>query len=180
MINLLPPEARRHVLTEYWLRVVSVWLLLLVVAGGLILVLLFPSYILLELQLQARQDTYQQVEVEQESFLSAQKDITRANQQAALLADTADMISYTSVLETIDLVRSPDISINQIVMSRTNGVLTQITLQGEAVTRDALAMFRNQIELQDLFANAELPLANLARDREVPFNITVTLADTDI
>lgn len=180
MINLLPTDARKQVLTEYWLRVVSVWLLLCTAVGILILVLLFPSYILLELQLQARQDTYQQVEVEQENFTQAQAEIRQTNAKAALLADVSDKMLFTEVLDALDVVQAETIFVRSVGMKRTEGVVETVTVQGEATTRDALAAYRNRIEAAPLFAEAELPLANLARDKEVPFSITVTLTQADI
>lgn len=180
MINLLPDDARTHVLTEYWLRVISVWLLLCVAAGTMVLVLLFPSYILLQLQLQARQDTYQQIEVEQENFAQAQTEIRQTNTKAALLADAADNMLFTDVLNALDAVQAETIFVRSVAVKRVEGVVETVTVQGEATTRDALADFRNRIEATSFFDEAELPLANLARDREVPFSITVTLAQTDI
>ena len=182
MINLLPSEARQHVLTEYWLRVISVWLLLGVVAGVLILTLLFPSYILVKLQLQVHTDTYQQVETKQTSFAEAQTQIRNSNTNVQLLDKVAKKRLLSTVLSEITNLQSAAIFVESITMNRSSGVLEEVVLSGEANTRDTLANFRNQLEASPMFATADLPLENLAREREVPFQIRVTLVteDTDL
>lgn len=180
MINLLPPQARKHVLTEYWLRTISVWLLLVVVVGVLILTLLFPTYILIKLQLQARADTYQQVEVEHENFQSAQVEIRRTNTNAALLANAADTQSFSEILDALLRLQSEAIFVQNVAMQRADEAVQEITVTGQADTRDALAAFRNQLEASPLFTAADLPLENLARDRDLPFQITITIAEPSV
>lgn len=174
MINLIPPQARQSILLEYWIRVFSVWCFLLAAAGAVLLALLFPTYILIHLQLVSQQDTYADIDSKQERFTSLRSEIRNANTQAKILSDVAEVSTMSHYLSSLDTLTPESIVLNQTRITRDEDNRIQtIVIAGEASTRTDLAQYRAQLEQNELFAQAELPLSNLAKDKEVPFRITL-------
>jgi p-aminobenzoyl-glutamate transporter AbgT len=84
MINLIPPDAQKEVRREYWIRVVSVWLVLVGVAFVALTIVQVPIYILLKNQLAAYQSDFASASDRQEQFSEAKTALERANAVATL------------------------------------------------------------------------------------------------
>lgn len=175
MINLLPPHARKQVKIEYWIRAVSVWILLVTCACLAVGLLLFPSLVLISSQLALYDDEYAAASSQNESYGKIAAEIDIANQISAKLMEVERAPLFSGLLMEIDAVANEDIAVKSIVMERTNGTVESIIMTGEAVSRVALVEFRDELEKHARFDSVELPLSNLAKDKEVPFSITVTV-----
>lgn len=176
MINLIPPHARKQVKIEYWIRVVSVWVLLSAIALLVVAVLLVPSYTLVRSQLSAYEATYQQAAEWDASYKELEVEVAEANTNAKQLLLGSDSLKFTVVLQEIETLAGASIMVDSVDMEREEtGVLETFEVKGIAATRAALVAYRDAIEQHELFASAALPISNLAKDREVPFSITVTI-----
>lgn len=178
MVNLLPQTAKRQLVIEYYVRVVSVWLFLLTGAMIVLGMLLVPISVLVSLQLDAYNETFVRVSADNESFGDSEDAVITAN----VLAGELNKIStYERVWSDVALVQAlaeNTISIASIEIERTDvGTIETITVTGEATTRAALAAFRDRIEASPRFVSAALPISNLAKDKEVPFSIDITVND---
>lgn len=177
MINLIPPHARKQVQFEYWVRVFSVWLLVIAVALAMVLVFLLPAYVLINSQLSAYQETYKQASEQDASYKELEAAVRTANAKAQQLLVGSDRLHFTEVLTEIETLAGAAVSIESVDMDRTDlGTIDALQVRGTAATRAALAAYRDAIEEQALFESAVLPISNLAKDRDVPFTITVTVA----
>lgn len=183
MINLIPPHARKQVRIEYWVRSVSVWVLLAAIALFIVGVLFAPTYVLIHSQLSAYEDSYAAAAANDASYKELEASVRIANANAQKLLTGGAVHSYTNILEEVDLITNETIVLEEVRMERTSvGLIEQITLRGVAATRIALVAYQEAIEAHAFFETADLPISNLAKDKDVPFSMTVTLKlpETDV
>ena len=176
MINLIPPHARKKVKIEYWVRTCTVWTMLM--ASGLLITAVFflPSYVLIRSQLSAYESSYNEAAASDASYQGLESEVRMANAQAQRLLANETEYSFTSILDELDLLTTEAIEVEEITMTRSETLeLKEFTIEGTAATRIDLVAYRDAIEAHNFFTSAELPISNLAKDRDVPFNITVTV-----
>lgn len=173
MVNLLPEAAKRQIVTEYYVRATSVWLALLTAAFLVLTALLAPVGLLVELQQRVYGETFARVSADNTTYAGAEAAVVAANELAREL-DRVDGVAplWDDVLLLQELA-SAAIAIESIEMARTDGVMETMTVRGVAETRATLAEFRDAIEANERFAAADLPLSNLAKDRDITFSITI-------
>ena len=175
MANLIPPAAKQDILTEYWVRIASVWFILLGAAALTLAVLHVPVYVLIQNQLQTYSSLYDNAAEESTSFEKAEAEIVRANDTVTLLATARNVRPLVPYVSEIEALAGSAIEINSLTMSRTGTVLESIQVSGVAASREALVSFSQAVEAADNFTSAEIPLSNLAKDSNIPFTINVLL-----
>jgi hypothetical protein len=174
MINLIPPGAQNQVKREYWLRVFTVWIILIASACMMIATLYMPVYVLVRSQLDAFLQAYTQASIESDSFKDSELAIEKANEIAKLLSEADKAISFSTVIfELEEVSQAHGVTITEFVLLREKGELQPIVLRGIALSRLDLTSFRDAIEAHELFKSAELPLSNLAKDKDITFGITI-------
>ncbi len=172
MINLIPPSAQEQVKREYWLRVATVWMVLIASALLIVAILNIPLFVLVRSQLDAFQTEYAQASLESESFKSSEGAVERANNIAMLLSRTEED-TFSAIITELEILSGSEISISEILLSLTEGELNPIVIKGTAASRLAVTTFQSSLEAHPLFKNAVLPLSNLARDKDIVFTITI-------
>lgn len=178
MINLIPPDARTRITTEYWARVVTVWLFLLAVAAVLAGAFLLPSYVLVTSQVRSFA-----VEAEAAKASVAHSDGTArvlviAGDQARLLREGEQMRRFTDLMAAVSAAAGAGIDIREYSFSRAAGVVTPVQVGGVAATRQSLAVFRDALRAEPTFAAVDLPISNFAKDRDIEFSLSLTIASS--
>lgn len=180
MINLIPPYARKQVKTEYWVRVAFVWMLLVACGLCIVLILMVPSYLLVHAQLTTYQEQYSQVIADSASAQELEAAVANANTYAQKLLSDESSPAVTGIIDELTRITSDTISLSFLDINRTeSGAVETIVVKGEAQTRTDLVAYRDAILADPLFTTADLPIANLAKDKEVPFSITITLKQSE-
>lgn len=174
MINLIPPSAQVQVTKEYWIRVVSVWLFLVGTAIFLVTILNIPSYVLVHNQLDTYLLEFTNAATNKDSFTAAEASIVRTNTIAMLLAKPQDGISFTEVVSELEKSKSTGIIIFDFAITKVKDVIATITITGQADSRESLSLFRDTLDANPSFGKVTLPLSSLAKDKEIPFTITIT------
>jgi hypothetical protein len=180
MINLIPPHGRTALTHEYILRVGSLYGF---VIGGVLMAsaaLMVPTYVLTGSQLKALRMESPETEEIKSAFDRASEEIKIANALASQLRvrEKSSEYMYSQIIE--EIVRSAS---GGIVFANFQGGdeekgLREIMIQGTAANRSTLAEFKASLEAAPLFEKADIPISDLARDTNLPFVVTVTLADT--
>jgi uncharacterized protein involved in exopolysaccharide biosynthesis len=75
MVNLIPPGAKRSVIVEYWLRVLTVWALLGTVVAILFALTIAPVYVLVTSKIDAYQESATIASEKIASFRSVSEDL---------------------------------------------------------------------------------------------------------
>ena len=175
MINLLPKSAKRSLLFEYWIRVVSVWLIVWSVVLFASAVILLPAYVLI----------HSQVEVYEESATAALEKVAvyenistvllQAGAEARMILNEATSPKLSYYVDQINGLLESGISINDINISRDANGIAPISIQGVAIDRQTLAAFRDRLQADPLVRDVNLPISNLAQDRDIIFSMTITV-----
>lgn len=173
MINLIPPSAQDQVRKEYWIRVISVWAVLLGSACVVVAIFNAPAYVLVSSQLSSYLQEYNQAALENESFKESERAVVRSNEIAALLARSDESLQFSEVMSHLESLTGSAVEITEFDFTRSGDTIQSIAISGEAESRLALSMFHEAIESDSLFQSASLPLSNLAKDKDIPFTITI-------
>lgn len=178
-MNLLPVERQRALSREYFLRlcvVVIAAMTTLVVIAGLLLV---PTYVLLTQNAAAKQTSLAHIE----SVLSAadEKDISSRlaalSNDAAALAALGKTSSVSSVLRPLLAVEHPGVILSGFAYAPvTQNAPKTVLISGVAATRNALRSYQLALQKAPFVAAARLPVSAYAKDADIIFSITVTLA----
>lgn len=174
MINLIPPIAKRRVLTEYWFRVVSVWLAVFSLACFLVALTLLPLYVLIKLQIDVYIDSAVEANSKITDFDNSVLALTTANIKAQKLFTLGQVEQFSGVLSLINEIRGENISISGFEFKRESTNLDNLLLNGLATDRKSLADFRDKLLTLPNVNEVNLPISNLAKDKNIQFSIMVT------
>lgn len=174
MINLIPPIVRKAVVTEYWVRILSVALFMISIVSLVIILFTLPVYVLVtskvEVYATSAAKAYEKVA---EYDLSAGS-LVKANMMAQNILDLRNVASFSEAVKQIEAVKGDSIILNGYEFSRKERALAPVLVNGEASTRQVLSDFRQALLKQDNIEEAVLPISNLAKDKDIQFSIAVT------
>jgi hypothetical protein len=175
MINLIPPRAKKALLLEYWVRVVSVWLILWSSALLLGALLLVPVQVLISSQVSVYKESSVAASQSVSSYENASTLLAQSTQQAKYVFDEKEFSSMSGYLDLFQSLEGTEVEIKTINLARKESDVSPVSISGFAANRHALASFRDRIVSQEEFLEVDLPISNLAQDRDISFSITVTL-----
>lgn len=179
MINLIPPEARKNVMIEYWVRALSVGLVLVSMALLVVAVLLLPPYVLLNGLVTTKQMSLDETEEKTREYDISAKSLVQATTLARQVVEGDRAPSFTNLVAVIEAARDPElVAIEGYDFSLVGEQAAPVIVTGNATTRQSLADFRDRLVVSDDIMAVDLPLSNLAKDRDLPFSLTVTFAST--
>lgn len=179
LIDLLPEESRHSLRQDYFFRlgtVVVIVLALLVVSAG---ALLIPTYVYLTGEVQTKAAHLANIESglksADEAALSARLDAL--SQDAVLLSALGSSSSATGVIRSFLVVARPGVSIANVSYQPGIGKIAGVlVVSGTAATRDSLRAYQLALQHAPFAANVDLPVSAFAKDTNIGFTITITLA----
>ncbi len=174
MINLIPPPAKKKVVTEYWTRTISLWAFL----GGTALLLIATLFIPLNIYV-TNQETYLATllagrEADKSNHEQNSALLTHANEQAALLLQEKHEYSFHELLPLLESIAESKVELEGVTLNQDKDPV--LSVGGIALTRQTLVAFRDELEKQADFLTVDLPISNLIEESDVEFNIKITLA----
>ena len=180
MTNLLPPNAKKQIVAEYWARMICAWVLVWSVCLLIGVVLLWPTYVLLTENIAARSDSVSAATERTAEFETLRAELQQSTRQAQAVLTLTEQVPLSSVVDDVwSLARPPQISLQSISVGRSGATLKPIAVSGRAFDRRSLAQFRDQLEALPYVETVDLPIESLARNENISFSLTViVLADT--
>ncbi|MEK7101716.1 MAG: hypothetical protein AAB882_01010 [Patescibacteria group bacterium] len=179
LTNLLPSERQYALSRGYFLRlgvVVLAMITILVCIAGL---LLLPTYVFLTQSVAAKQAHLASVE----SILSSSNEIelsmhlTALSRDVTVLAALGDVPSASTILRSALAAPRPGITLSGFSYTpahkSTPGTLE---ISGSAATRSALRTYQLALQNDPFAAAANLPVSAYAKDTDISFTVSVTLA----
>lgn len=181
MANLISHAARKQVIRSYWLRVGTVWLVLLAVAAATVAILMAPTYLLIDAQHAALADRISATGSRQEAYESMRKEIEAASELATYIDTHDDGLKVMAYVDAIETAAEGEVHIARYAFaSGGEKDPPAITLEGVAGDRAILASFKERLESSGSFDEVELPLGSLAGDRDIAFSMRLSLAQSDL
>jgi len=180
MINLIPQSAKRSLLIEYWVRVVSVWLTVWSIAFFVGASILYPAYVLIGYQIEAYETTAQEASQKVLVYENISTSLVQASVQAKTIIDESSELDFSEFIDLFEGLQGTKIHLSQIGLSRNVTGIAPVKLVGVADDRQSLASFRDKLLAEEHVTEVDLPISNLARDKDIQFSITVTLKNDKI
>ncbi|MCA9354371.1 MAG: hypothetical protein KC877_02525 [Candidatus Kaiserbacteria bacterium] len=179
MINLIPPRAKKGLLVEYWVRVISVWMTTWAFTLLLGAAIVLPAYVLISSQVSVYEESAAEASRKVENYESVSVALVQASQQARVIIDEAKYEPMSDLLALFEEMQGNDINLTTIILERsaTAEGFEPVTLTGIAADRHSLASFRDRLLAVPEVDDVELPISNLAEDRDIRFTITVTFKE---
>lgn len=179
MTNLLPQHARRSVIIEYWIRVGTVWSVMLTFGFLALSVLLLPTYRVIQSERGVVGDRQDIIFAEPAANTEGSVQIVEeTNVLARELVQKTVLVTLSEIIAAVNTAAIDGVHIRSYDVTRNGTAVQSLQIQGVASTREVLAAFKTSLENQALFASAEVPIGDLVRDTNLPFVITIDIAES--
>lgn len=173
MINLLPEFQKKKLRTEYILRFFSVLFVFTSVVMVSAIIFLFPSYFISQLDEKTALDKVKIIRQSSETdeIVQINIELKVVQQKLGVLSKSDETVSISELTNAI-ISHAKGITINgfSYAKSKDNGAWV-ISISGIANKREDLRAFEQNLEKDENFSEVELPVSNLAKDRDINFNI---------
>lgn len=178
MINLIPSNAKKSIALEYWLRVCTSWFILW--SGTLIIgaCILIPAYALITIQVGVYESSAKIAQESVESYDQVSQNLKTASEQAKLIVDSTSEPKIYMYIGLFERLQAPGIILTKIILSREEEGLSPVILDGTAIDRESLARFRDRLLTEPSINSVDLPIANLAKDKDIQFTLSVIMDNT--
>lgn len=181
MINLLSPQYKIESTQEYYMRlgILSVYFttFLVVVAG----IFLLPSYLAVSLD--------EKVKKEELATLSSSRDpelekisvsIQSINKNLAVFREPYMPYSFSQkVLPPVLGTAHKGVTLYEFYYSVTEdpkeGTIRRFSMRGDALSREELLLFVEELKKTNLFEKVDVPISNLLKDDNVSFDLSLVL-----
>lgn len=174
MYKLLPEKAREKVRGEYLLRrsviMVTALILVLVVA----IVGLSPSFVISKaLQKEVAERTESLTQEPEPDAVAWETWLSSINLKLKLLAPKLDKDRPSALLAQVISERGRGVRINSFRWINGDGK-SEVSIRGVAADRQALLAFESRLNSTEKFSAVTLPVSNLAKDRDISFELKLT------
>jgi hypothetical protein len=180
MINLIPPQAKKSLMIEYWVRVASTWLILWSITLIVSTIILLPTYVLIGTQVSVYKTSAEEASLKVASYKDVSRSLVNASQRARILVDESGLADISEFITLIEGLQGSEVELSQINLNRIENGFDPMIVSGTAADRQALASFRDRLLAEEKISSVDLPISNLARDKDIQFTITVNLKPTDV
>lgn len=177
LTNLLPCDRIRAFRREYFLRLLTVFVVgcgLLVFAWGF---LLFPSYIYLEKTIEAKEATITALgnAFQNADQQAADAELSTLVHNATYLNSLAKVSGASVALTAILAVPRPGVRLTGFSFVPPKGTTpSTLSVSGTAVSRDALRGYNIALGAVPGVTSADLPVSAYAKESNIAFTITLT------
>lgn len=174
-MNLLPQPEQRRLTSAYYMRLATVFCLMVGTAVALGGVLLMPSYLVSR----ASADSYERYRAALEGSVGLKERAYTSEDVAELIERIRITESYAKSAFTAELIDgfgdklTPGIRITAISFTRTDSGAS-VTLGGTALTRQALLTFADALRASPSFTQVSLPVSQLVTEQDATFSITAS------
>lgn len=177
MINLIPPQIKKKVYVEYFIRASSVFLFA-ISAWLLTLALLFTAIqVLVQFRIQGLETDITKASGYAESIEEATTKLNRANAKITHLTQEAVEDNFLRYKNTLDEVSADTIDIRSYNIERGEDKLVEsIQITAVAEARQDIITFLDLVESHEQFSGVDVPISDLAQARNINFSVTIPIA----
>lgn len=176
MINLIPPEGLRVVKMEYFLRVGATFCFLFGFTILLITVALIPTYVLVDAQIKTIENSTAEYQKQNETLTTLDQEVRTTMLVVNKLKGGNNTITSSQVIGAIYQSAPSGIVFKSFLVEQDDAGMVSVQARGVAPTREVLVKLKTTLESAELFEEAVIPIGDLARDTNLPFVITISLA----
>lgn len=175
MFNLLPDSLKWEIIKEYRLRLSIVVLIFVVFIELSFAVFMLPSIVI---SYYKEKEVELRIDVLEKSFGESNTSLIRSTIKSLNndLNTIDKTLQYSETIPLIDIILSKktnNIHITDISYTSSGTSTTNILIQGVSLTRDSLVNFKKSLEGSEKFKTIDLPISNLAKDKDIKFSMTM-------
>jgi len=174
MFNLLPPEQKKSIRREYHLRLATVVFSFLSFTGLVLLAFLLPSFFKINISysdLARQKNQLEEKTPELKDVEMLTKTVSETMKKLRILETGLDNAALSVVIEKIISIQPSGLEIKNLSFSLKEQE-SKVKLTGQANTRNLLLDFVKKLGEDELFSSVDLPVSDLAKDREVKFSVS--------
>lgn len=171
MINLISQNKKKRLRIKYYIRLGSIFLN--VVTGLMLMSIAFliPSYITVNEKEKIEYQAFQEIFTEDD--YAHQQLMRRIIQETRMQLDLIDSLHDRSFIQnTISTIEQESIDGILVAYMNIDGNRSRVDIRGNAVTRESLLSFINNLEESEYFSRIEAPVSSFLQSTNIPFNIT--------
>lgn len=172
MANLLPPFARKELITEYWVRVTTLIFFMLSAVMFFLSLMLVPVYIGVSSNYNALVIRSDEMVGEKERIDFLVQDLQKVNVLVNQLKEPEHkrfMYYYDSIHQIAD----EDVSIREITIKKGGEGFEDIILRATADTRQVLISFLDRLQNSSDFGSVDVPIQSLNESVNIEFTVRI-------
>jgi hypothetical protein len=177
LTNLLPSSKTKAFRHEYFLRIITVALVLLAILVIIHGILLIPSYLYTRDKVSAESAELNNLSktLETTQAQQAQTQLTALKTESTYLSRLSSTTQASATIRTVLAVSRSGIALTGFVFTPPlNGAAGTVQISGTAATREQLSSYYQELETLPFVASANLPISDYAKESDIPFTITLT------
>lgn len=178
MFNLLPESLKEKIKADYRLRRLTLILIFVLFLEASFFIFLFPSWLI---SLSREKEIVSETEAMNRSSLSSDTNslistIKSTNAKLNIINTALEYPKVVPVLNTILSKKTTGVHINQLTYTTTSAKMAIVSLGGVSSTRESLVAFVKNLERSGLFKAVNLPVSDLAKNKDIVFSLSMTIA----
>ena len=178
MFNLIPESLKEKIKTEYRLRRLILVFIFTLFIQATFLIFLYPSWLISS---QKENEMVLQTEKMNQSQLtsnisSTTNFIKSLNAKLSIMDSTFEYPQVVPIVNIILSQKTGSIHIDEFSYTTISNATSTLTLNGISNTRESLVSFVRDLKNSGKFKVVDLPISNLAKNKDISFLINLTVA----
>lgn len=174
MFNLLPDNVKKEIKTEYKIRLITMIFVFVILLQVSLFISILPSWVISSSK---EEDIMLETEdAANAKFFKDSDEITSIiSSTNTRLGHITTLLEYPKARPFIDKIissKTSSIHLNNFVYAL-NKTDATISIQGISGTREALISFSKTLQDSKMFKTVDLPISNLAKDKNISFSMTL-------
>ncbi|MFA6258039.1 MAG: hypothetical protein WC671_03485 [Candidatus Paceibacterota bacterium] len=177
MINLIPKEEKKKIITDFYYRLIILFIVMLDLCILVAFISLLPSYFISSMKhsfisMKLENQKLEPLPLAGEDSLALVKDINNKIISIEKFDKNKFFLS-NSVINAIVLNKRSDVKITQILYENSGKSGKKISITGIAPSREVLLLFREALENSSAFKSVNLPISNFVKGSNINFNLSL-------
>lgn len=176
MANLLPEEYQKETRRRYEVRLIILYLFFLATTGLITAVFLTPTILAINGETRSllkQKDSLEKETPELKNLAEMELAASQLKKNLSALKKT-DTALFMEAISRVIKGKNQRIKVQSMSYRNKEGEI-EVALRGEAATRESLIDFVKTIENTETFSKVNLPVSDLAKDKDVSFSITFSI-----
>ncbi len=177
MFNLLPENLKDTIRKEYKFRKIIVILLFIISLQISFLIFIFPTWLISlynEKEVLAESENVKK-QLSDLNISPATLTIKSLNTKLNIINTTLEYPKILPLFNTIISKKTNSIQIDEFLYTLVQNNTAEIIIGGTSLTRESLVSFVKSLEDTKSFKQVNLPISNLAKDRNINFSISMKI-----
>lgn len=177
MFNLLPENLKNKIKAEYKRRRLVVILFLAVCVEGSFLIFIFPTWLVsYHNEKGVVYESEQMNNLFKNSNINPTNSVIKSlNSRLGILDTALEYPKFRPFVDTVISNKTSSISITEFSYESTATSSATFVLSGVSSSRESLVSYVKRLEGTKLFKKVDLPIGNLAKDKNIEFTINLTI-----